>query len=274
MERFYHYHESNSLELLQVNKEGEGSKSGKRNGMNSHYNFRFHPRLGVGYCAARRIPCLCESCKQQLEKPWDNDKPRGDQDMFAENKHCVYWNLFEGLNNWRIIRMVDKKGMENEDDGFERQIIHNYMDLMAEKIAEGEVGAVSTSDDKTDGYYLVKWCGIPYTLQESVVNTSFLDNDTMEPGEMVCKAMYYNPVQLENMKYWYFLSRYEALIPLQQVLRTGIKMHPISNENKPNGKGQKAMRNLKRKKAVKIDESDVEEIGEEMARREDIDVEA
>ena len=119
MERFYHYHESNPSEFIQVNKEGEGFKSGKRNGMNSHYNFRFHPRLGVGYCAARRIPCLCESCKQQLEKPWDNDKPRGDQDMFAENKHCVYWNLFEGLNNWRIIHMVDKKGMENEDDGFE-----------------------------------------------------------------------------------------------------------------------------------------------------------
>ena len=51
-------------------------------------------------------------------------------------------------------------------------------------------------------------------------------------------------------------------------------MHPISADNKPNGKGQKAMRNLKRRKAVKIDESDVEEIGEEMERREDIDVEA
>ena len=86
---------------------------------------------------------------------------------------------------------------------------------MAEKIAEGEVGAVSTSDDETDGYYLVKWCGIPYTLQESAVNTSFLDNDTMEPGEMVCKAIYYNPVQLEDMKYWYTLSKYKALIPLQ-----------------------------------------------------------
>ena len=194
--------------------------------------------------------------------------------MFAENKHCVYWNLFEGLNNWRIIHMVDKKGTENEDEEFQQQIIHNCMDLMAEKIAEGEVGAVSTSDDKTDGYYLVKWCGIPYTLQESVVNRSFSDNDIMEPGEMVCKAIYYNPVQLEDMKYWYVLSKYEALIPLQQVLRTDIKMHPISADNKPNGKGPKTMRNLKRRKVVKIDESDVEEIGEEMARREDIDVEA
>ena len=148
------------------------------------------------------------------------------------------------------------------------------MDLNLEKIAEGEVGAVLTYDDKTDGYYLVKWCGIPYTLQESVVNTSFSDNDTMEPGEMVCKAMYYNPVQLEDMRYWYVLSRYEALIPLQQVLRTSIKMHRISADNKPNVKGQKLIRNLKRRKAVKIDESDVEEIGKETARREDIDIEA
>ena len=33
MERFYHYHESNPSEFIQVNKEGEGFKSGKRNGI-------------------------------------------------------------------------------------------------------------------------------------------------------------------------------------------------------------------------------------------------
>lgn len=74
---------------------------------------------------------------------------------------------------------------------------------MAEIIAEGEMQAVSTSDIKTDEYQLVKWCGIPYTLQESNVNTSFLANDKMEPRKMVCKAMYYNLVQLKDMKYWY-----------------------------------------------------------------------
>ena len=51
---------------------------------------------------------------------------------------------------------------------------------MAEKIINGDVGAVSTSDEKTDGYYLVKWCGSPYKLQESLVNTSFLGNGTIE----------------------------------------------------------------------------------------------
>ena len=51
-------------------------------------------------------------------------------------------------------------------------------------------------------------------------------------------------------------------------------MNPISADNKPNVKGQKTMRNLKQKKLVKIDESDVEAIGKEMVRREDIDIEA
>ena len=71
---------------------------------------------------------------------------------------------------------------------------------MAEKIINRDVGAVSTSDDKTDGYYLIKWCGNPYTLQESLVNTSFLGNNTIESGAMVCDAVYLNPLPYENLK--------------------------------------------------------------------------
>ena len=51
-------------------------------------------------------------------------------------------------------------------------------------------------------------------------------------------------------------------------------MNPISADNKLNVKGQKTMRNPKRRKVVKIDASNVEEIGNKMVRREDIDVEA
>ena len=76
--------------------------------------------------------------------------------------------------------MVDKKGAENVDDEFQRQIIHNYIDFMADKIVDEDVGAVSTSDENTDGYYLVKWCGNPCTLQENLVNTTFSNNQVIE----------------------------------------------------------------------------------------------
>ena len=70
--------------------------------------------------------------------------------MFAENKSCKFWDLFQGLNNWRILDLVDKVGADNEDDEFKEQIIRNYISIMEEKIKDGDVGAVSTSDNNTD----------------------------------------------------------------------------------------------------------------------------
>ena len=91
---------------------------------------------------------------------------------------------------------------------------------------------------------------------------------------MVCDALYYNPVPYNDMKHWYELSSHEALIPLQQVLHTGIKMESLSDANKPSNSGTKLFRSLKRIKVLKINESDIDKIFEEIERREDIDVDA
>ena len=194
--------------------------------------------------------------------------------MFAENKSCKFWDLFQGLNNWRILDLVDKVGASNADDEFTEQIIRNYISIMEEKIKDGDVGAVSTSDNNMDGYYLVKWCSDPYTLQEDIMNTTFTDYEVIEKGYMVCDGLYYNPLPYDDMKHWYELSSHEVLIPLQQVLHTGIKMESLSDANKPSNSGTKLFRCLKRRKVLKINESDIDEIFEEMERREDIDVDA
>ena len=274
LERFYHYHEYDPSQEVQIEKEAKGFDKGTKTGIMSHYNFRFDCRIGTGKCAARRIPCLCTSCKEQLQKPWNQLLPACKQDMFAENKSCKFWDLFQGLNNWRILDLVDKVGADNADDEFKEQIIRNYISIMEEKIKDGDVGAVSTSDNNTDGYYLVKWCSDPYTLQEDIMNTTFTDYEVIEIGDMVCDGLYYNPLPYDDMKHWYELSSHEALIPLQQVLHTGIKMESLSDANKPSKSGKKFIRCLKRKKVVKINESDIDEIFEEMERREDINVDA
>ena len=64
------------------------------------------------------------------------------------------------------------------------------------------------------------------------------------------------------------------MIPLQQVLRTGINVNSLSDDNKPSNSGEKFLKYLKQRKAVKIDESELEEIYEEMERRLDIEIEA
>ena len=72
---------------------------------------------------------------------------------------------------------------------------------MKEKIIGGDVGTVSTSDNNTDGYYLVKWYGDPYTLQENIVNSTFSGYEVIKQGHMVCNALYYNPVPYNDMKH-------------------------------------------------------------------------
>ena len=56
------------------------------------------------------------------------------------------------------------------------------------------------------------------------------------------------------------------------MLHTGIKMESLSDANKPSNSDTKLFRSLKRRKVLKINESDIDEIFEEMERREDIDV--
>jgi len=51
-------------------------------------------------------------------------------------------------------------------------------------------------------------------------------------------------------------------------------MESLSDANKPSNSDKKFIRCLKRKKLLKINESDIDEIFEEMERREDIDVDA
>ena len=84
---------------------------------------------------------------------------------------------------------------QNVDDEFQQQIIHNYVDIMAETVVDGEMGAGSISDEITGTDYLVKWRGNPYTLQETLVNILFSDTEIIEEGEMVlmlCTTILYH----------------------------------------------------------------------------------
>jgi hypothetical protein len=73
---------------------------GKHNGIQSMYNVRFDPDLGVGYTAVRCIPCRCETCTQQILQPWDPTKAFVHQPRYKQNQECKYWKNFQGLNEW------------------------------------------------------------------------------------------------------------------------------------------------------------------------------
>ena len=49
---------------------GPNSKPHGARGMSKHYHLRFDPKLGMGVCAIRHIPCACVACTSMLEKSW------------------------------------------------------------------------------------------------------------------------------------------------------------------------------------------------------------
>ena len=81
-ERKYHIQDNAAVELKDVKMYcntnqlpalpfcGPHSKTNGAKGLGKHYHLRFDPKLGMGKCAIRRIPCACVPCKSMLEKPW------------------------------------------------------------------------------------------------------------------------------------------------------------------------------------------------------------
>ena len=46
------------------------SKPYGERGLRKHYHLCFDPKLGMGICALRRIPCACVVRTSMLDKPW------------------------------------------------------------------------------------------------------------------------------------------------------------------------------------------------------------
>jgi hypothetical protein len=80
-------------------------------------------------------------------------------------------------------------------------LLENVATMMAETIVEDGFGAFLTNDPDVEGYYMVKWAGTPYTLQEDVILAEYTPNIKILVGELVCDACYFNPVPRARL--WY-----------------------------------------------------------------------
>ena len=126
-------------------------------------------------------------------------------------------------NSWLIVKLeerskTDPNWFEYIDDkaNFLRKDIRNYITLkIVNDIEDGYIGAVITSDEDADGYYLIKWSGTPYTAQDS--------------GELVCDGKYLNPVG--RAPKWYTTSEDADTILVQHVVLGKVIMEEISASN-------------------------------------------
>ena len=63
------------------------------------------------------------------------------------------------------------------------------------------MGAFQTGDKNTHGYYILKWTGNAYTLQEKYKCHSFDPPVILTEGELVCKAKFMTP--MKKTSHWY-----------------------------------------------------------------------
>ena len=237
---------------------------GKFNGIRAHYNIRTDPDLGVGWAAMRRVACGCGPCKEQLERPWVPLVEPDAQPRYAQNKECAMWHSYEGANDWKCCALVPKtEADEKEARKSIRSVLHAFEARMSLTVHEGEVGAVGTTDEAANGYYLVKWISEPYTLQADTEGMSGI----ISAGKMVVDAVYFNRVQRAPL--WYTPSAMVTIMEVKHILKTGLQVQPISATNAlPRAC---ATQEATRKKAVKVSSLDHEAIMEEATKRDRLD---
>ena len=125
------------------------------------------------------------------------------QERYSTNKHCLNWNILGDLNDWNIITLVTQtknKNIERDDEAF-TIILRGLETTMSEKIINTMYGGMRTYDESTDGYYVLQWTRESYTLQEDKNMEGCTRTITVYTGEIVCDAVFLNPVP--NAKYWY-----------------------------------------------------------------------
>ena len=69
-------------------------------------------------------------------------------------------------------------------------VLQGMTQAAAYKIEYNTMGAFQTSDKSTHGYYIVKWTGNAYILQEKYKCHAFNPPVMIPEGELVCPALF------------------------------------------------------------------------------------
>ena len=110
---------------------GPHSKPHGARGMSKNYNLRFDPKIGMGVCAIRRIPCACVACTSMLDKPWISGISSDKQERYIPVTKCTYWPVLGAFNNWNIIQLSSKSTLSDTFDEIHQVVIERISDNMA-----------------------------------------------------------------------------------------------------------------------------------------------
>ena len=141
---------------------------------------------------------------------------------------------------------------------------------MSEKILTTMYGVMRTNDESSDEYYVLQWTSELYILQEDKEMKGYTATITVYAGEIVCDAVFLNPVP--NEKYWYTpMKRWvgDVTVRLKQVIIPNVTMIKIDKTNT-------LPKRCKKNEAIKLgaqrtSNEDIDELLKETHRRDKLD---
>ena len=171
---------------------GKKKKYGK-SGIKDHFHFYCHYDMPKDTVAVRRVPCSCQSCHDQITKPWVKDLDWKKQPRFKLPANCELKDQVEGLNHWKFITLAEDSNnfdQDEVDDCYDKTIADVELE-MSLGIKKGKYGAYNCEKDPKapEGYYVVKWTGEPFALEEPATVEGF-PAGKMDVGTVVCEGQY------------------------------------------------------------------------------------
>ena len=110
---------------------GPHSKPHGTRGLSKHYRFRFDPKIGMGVCEIRRIPCSCFACTSMLEKPLIYGISSYKQERYKPVTKCNYWPVLAASKHWNIIQFSSKSTSSGKFDEIHQVVLDGISDNMA-----------------------------------------------------------------------------------------------------------------------------------------------
>ena len=108
-----------------------GMKSGKLMGISAIYDFRSDQDTGIGNLAIRRIPCACNGCLEQLDSVWKTGTVDKEQRRCKTSDRDKMKNIFDGLNNWQMVKLETIKNDDINEGDIAKDILHGIESRMS-----------------------------------------------------------------------------------------------------------------------------------------------
>ena len=154
------------------------------------YHYYTCPELGTAKTALRQVPCYCENCNKQIQLPWIHGNSPEEQPRFDTINNCYFSSIVGEENNWWFVEMTERNDSVKEDgDQLQFEVLQSVTAAVALGIEDGNYGALSTSDETKEDYWIVKFTTDAYT-----------DQDT---SNLMCKGKYWYEVGVST-DHWFY----------------------------------------------------------------------